>query len=273
MGGRLTYRSRPEWVNNVDVKAHPVSGPPFPDAEVVEFVGRAMKRSAAVVHRQMSQGLNSLATVASIAPLVGIFGSLIGIVNSFPGFAGEKHAILWMIFARLSEACVPTALGLLIAVPAVCCYKYLTGRLECIDREMESASIELVNLLTVLPVRLASAVGVSFVTDTPVSRDDFGDELREDRRPWYRSSVVVVGTLIISWCVQIARYFDDGLPLESATRRACVYVVFTFAASWFAAYPVLVKFLHRRSGALAASASLICLGWSVVELFLGEHLW
>ena len=102
----------------------------------------------------------------------------------------------------------------------------------------------------------------------------FGNELREDRKPWYRSSVFVAGMLIVSWCVQVIRYLDhDALPLESAARRACLYVVFTFAVSWFLAYPVWIKAFRRASGALAASASLICLGWSVVELLLGQHLW
>ena len=263
------------WVNNVDVNAQHQRGmPPRPDAEIIQFVRRAMKRSAAIVHRQMRQGLNSLATVASIAPLVGIFGTLIGIPNSFPGFAGQESTIRAIIFARLSEACVPTALGLLVAVPSLCCYKYLIGRLERIDCEMENASLELINLLIVGRVLLAPAARVNFVTEGPIFRDEFGDQLREDQRPWYRSSLVVVGLLFISWGAQIARYFDhDAFSLESAAAWACVYVIFTFAISWFAAYPVWVKVLHRASGGIAALASQLCLCWSLAELLFWGHLW
>jgi hypothetical protein len=233
-----------------------------------------MKRSAAIVHRQMRQGLNSLATVAYIAPLVGIFGTLIGIVNSFPGITGEKHTVMMATFARLSDACVPTALGLLVGVPSLWFYKYLADRLACFDREMENASLELVNLLIVCPVGFAPTPTVKFVTESPIFRDEIGDELRDERRPWYRSSLMVAALLIITWCVQIAGYFDNyELPVESVMLRACVYVIFTFAISWFAAYPAWIKLLHRTSGGLAALASLLCLGWSLSELFFPVHRW
>jgi hypothetical protein len=233
-----------------------------------------MRRSGTIVHQQMKQGLNGLATVASVAPLVGIFGTLIGIANSFPGIAGQKGAVMGIIFGRLWEACVPTALGLLVAVPSLCGYKYLVSRVESIDREMENASLELVNLLSVCPIRLVRVARVNFATEGPIFRDEFGDQLREERRPWYRSSVVVVGMLIASSFVQIARYFaSNAFLLGSAVGWACVYVIFTFAISWFAAYPVWVKVLRRTSGGMAALASLLCLCWSLAELLFSVHFW
>lgn len=233
-----------------------------------------MKRSAAIVHQQMGQGLNSLATIASIAPLIGVYGTVIGVIDSFPGFSGSRGALMGMIFERLSYACVPTALGLLVAVPSLCCYKYLTGRLKHIDCEMENVSLELMNLLALCPVRVARQSSAYFVAEGPILRDEFGDTLREDRRPWYRSNLLAVGMLVLSWCVQIARYFDnDGFSLESAVLWGSVYVVFIFAISWFAAYPVWVKVLHRRSGGMAALASLVCLCWSLAEFLFRVHLW
>ncbi len=53
-------------------------------------VRRAMDRSAAIVHEQMKDGVSSLATIATIAPLVGVFGTVIGIANSFRGISGER---------------------------------------------------------------------------------------------------------------------------------------------------------------------------------------
>jgi hypothetical protein len=175
---------------------------------------------------------------------------------------------------ELSEALVPTALGLIVAIVSMCCYQYLKGRLACFDGEIESASVELLNLMLVSPVRSSPEAGVGFVPDAPLFRDDFGDDLQQDRRPWHRSTPAVAGMLIVSWCVQIARYFDrDALQLGSAMWMAFVYVAFTFAVSWFVAYPVWVKVLRRASGALAASASLICLCWSLVEFLTGAHFW
>jgi hypothetical protein len=233
-----------------------------------------MRRSSTVVRGQMRQGLSSLATVASVAPFVGIFGTLIGIVNSFRGISGEKITNMAATFAGLSDACVPTALGLLVAIPSLWFYKYLAARLKCFDREMESVSLELINLLIVCPVGLAPADAVNFVTESPIFRDELGDELRDDRRPWYRSSLIVAALLIVTWCVQIARYLaDHHLPLESTLWRACVYVIFTFAVFWFAVYPVWLKLLDRASGGLAALTSLLCLGWSLTELFFHVYLW
>jgi hypothetical protein len=212
--------------------------------------------------------------VASLAPLVGVFGTLLGIAHAFRGTAGSRISIMAGIAKELSEALVPTALGLIVALVSVCCYQYLIGRLGCFDGEMENASFDLVKFLAVCPVRPSPVVGVGFVNETPLFRDDIGEDLLEHRRPWYRSTSAAVGMLILSWCVQIARYFDQqALPLGSATWPAFVYVVFTFAVSWFVAYPVWVKALRRTPGALAASASLICMCWSLAELMTGEHLW
>jgi hypothetical protein len=176
-------------------------------------------------------------------------------------------------FGRLSDALVPTALGLLVGVPSLWFFKYLAGRLECVDREMENATLELVNLLVVCPVGFAPATRANFVNESPIFRDEIGDELRDDRRPWYRSSLMVAALLFVTWCVQIARYFDNyELPLESVALTASMHVILTFAISWFVAYPAWVKLLHRRSGGLAALASLLCLGSSLTELFFRVHL-
>jgi hypothetical protein len=234
-----------------------------------------MRRSATVVHGQMRQGLSSLATIVCLAPFVGIFGTLIGIVDSFRGISGDKIVNMAATFAGLSEACVPTALGLLVAIPSLWFYKYLVGKLECFDREMENASLELVNLLPLRLPRLASAAAVNFVAAGPIFRDELGDELGDDRRPWYRSSLMVAALLIVTWCVQFARYFEnDELLLQSIIWRVGAHVVIlTFAIFWFAAYPVWLKLLHRASGGLASLASLLCLGWSLTELFFHVYLW
>ncbi len=121
-----------------------LSGP-----EVIEAVKRGSRRSATVVHREMKRGLNSLATIASTAPFVGISGTVSGIVNSFPGCGADRSTCMAAVFERLSGSLVPTALGLLVAIPALWCYKYLSSQMEVFDREMENASVESVNHLVI----------------------------------------------------------------------------------------------------------------------------
>lgn len=115
--------------------------------EGLDAAKRASERSAAIAHGRMKRGLNSLASIAATAPFVGIFGTLLGIVNVFFGFDGEKSAILAMQEGRLADSLVPTEMGLLVAALAFCSYKYFLARLEDCDIEMQNASIELINQL------------------------------------------------------------------------------------------------------------------------------
>lgn len=251
------------------------------DPTISRFVGRAMKRDAAIVHRQLSQGLNSLASITSLAPFVGVLGTLLGIANSFPGIGGQKRNFMAAVFARLSGALVMTAAGLLVALVSLYFYEYLKGRLECFDREMEACSRELMNLLTVRTVAFAPRVSTNLVVPRLTFRNDIGATFEEDQRPWYRSGLTAAGLLAITWCVQFLHcYFtDDTLLIESAMLAesamlwAALHLVVLFAVSWFIGYPVWVKLLTRRPGGMALLTSCICLGCSVGELFLPVHLW
>jgi len=119
------------------------------DAEMIETAIRAMRPSATVVHVELRRGFNSLASIASTAPLVGAFGTIFGIIDSFPGCSGAKSACMAATFNGLSEALLPIALGLLVAVPTQWCCKYLRNELEAFDLEMENESLELVNYLAI----------------------------------------------------------------------------------------------------------------------------
>jgi biopolymer transport protein ExbB len=119
------------------------------DAEVIEIVKRGLRRSAADVHVEMKRGLSGLANIASTAPFIGIFGTVVGILNAFKGCGMAKAACIAATAGAISEALVTTALGLLVAVPAVWCYNYLSNRMEAFDIETQSASRELVTYLII----------------------------------------------------------------------------------------------------------------------------
>ena len=121
--------------------------PLLPDVEAVETAKRGLRRSQAVVHGKLRRGLNTLGSIANTAPLVGAFGTVLGIMNSFPGCGASRSYCMAVEAERLSEALLPTALGLLVAVPTVWCYKYLSSELESLDVETESESLTLVNSL------------------------------------------------------------------------------------------------------------------------------
>lgn len=117
--------------------------------QAIRATERAMGRAAVAAHEDLKQGLNTLATIASVAPFVGVFGTVCGLLfDTFRGLGTDKYTALAMLAEGLSRACVPMALGLLVGLQSLWCYRYLRGRLADFDREMEDASLQLVNQLT-----------------------------------------------------------------------------------------------------------------------------
>jgi biopolymer transport protein ExbB len=115
------------------------------DVEVVEATRRGLERSVAIVHAEMKRGLSALATIGSTAPFVGLFGTVVGILNAFKGIETSKATGLSAVAGGIAEALVTTALGLLVAVPAVWAYNYFTNKVEAFDVEMDNSSMELIN--------------------------------------------------------------------------------------------------------------------------------
>jgi biopolymer transport protein ExbB/TolQ len=118
-------------------------------SKVIALTHRAIAVAARTVHLDMKRGITGLATIASTAPFVGLFGTVLGIMNAFRGAAGQRDFVRAAITRGISEALVTTAFGLLVAVPAAWCYNYLANRMELFDIETKSASLELLTFLTV----------------------------------------------------------------------------------------------------------------------------
>jgi biopolymer transport protein ExbB/biopolymer transport protein TolQ len=113
--------------------------------EEIEASKRALDRSEAIVHAELKRGIANLATIGSTAPFVGLFGTVVGIINAFKGIASEKSAGLGAVAAGISEALVATAIGLFVAIPAVWMFNYFSARLEAMDVEMGNSSSELID--------------------------------------------------------------------------------------------------------------------------------
>ncbi len=114
------------------------------ESEVIDATKRGMDRAVAIVHAEMKRGLSGLATIGSTAPFVGLFGTVVGIINAFKGISQQK-AGLSAVAGGIAEALITTALGLFVAVPAVWGFNYFTNRVEAFDVEMDNSSMELVS--------------------------------------------------------------------------------------------------------------------------------
>ncbi len=113
--------------------------------EQIESSKRALERSEAIVHAKLKRGLGSLATIGSTAPFIGLLGTVIGILHAFQEIATQKTAGIGAVAGGISEALVTTALGLLVAIPAVMTFNYFTNKVEAFDVEMDNSSSELVD--------------------------------------------------------------------------------------------------------------------------------
>jgi biopolymer transport protein ExbB/biopolymer transport protein TolQ len=113
--------------------------------EEIEASRRALERAEAIVHAELKRGISSLATIGSTAPFVGLFGTVVGIINAFKGISTEKSTGLGAVAGGISEALVTTAVGLFVAIPAVWMYNYFTSRIEAFDVEMGNSSSELID--------------------------------------------------------------------------------------------------------------------------------
>jgi len=109
---------------------------------------RAIERQMMIVLSQFKRGTPMLATVGSTAPFVGLLGTTMGIVTSFTAMASAgASGGLAGVSAGISEALIATALGLIVAIPAVWFYNYFTTKIEYLTVEMTYTSQELIDYL------------------------------------------------------------------------------------------------------------------------------
>jgi biopolymer transport protein ExbB len=125
--------------------------------EEIEASKRALERAEAIVHAELKRGISGLATIGSTAPFVGLFGTVVGIINAFTSISTEKSTGLGAVAGGISEALVTTAVGLFVAIPAVWMFNYFTGKIEAFDVEMGNSSSELIDYFLKRSQRTSSA--------------------------------------------------------------------------------------------------------------------
>ncbi len=117
-----------------------------PDA-VMDGVQRAMRVALAREEEKLEANLPFLASVASVSPYVGLFGTVWGIMNSFRGLANVHQATLAAVAPGISEALVATAMGLFAAIPAVLAYNRYSARAETLSNGYETFADEFSSIL------------------------------------------------------------------------------------------------------------------------------
>ena len=113
--------------------------------DVVAAAERAIQRATMMTTAEMKRGLGGLATIATTAPFIGLLATVIGIINAFRGMAASGAGGLGYVSAGISEALVGTAIGLIVAIPAVWLYNYFLNKIERFQVEMSNSASELVD--------------------------------------------------------------------------------------------------------------------------------
>ncbi len=122
------------------------SGHPTTEA-IIEAVQRAMRVAFMRESDRLDNGLPWLATIGSVSPYVGLFGTVWGIMTSFQALAGVQQATLAMVAPGISEALIATALGLLVAIPAVVAYNRFNAHVERLLNDYENFQDEFAGIL------------------------------------------------------------------------------------------------------------------------------
>ena len=108
---------------------------------------RAAQTASSEALTLMERRMTWLATIAQVGPFVGLFGTVMGIIDAFHGLGGEGAATLRAVAPGISEALITTAAGLLVAVPAVVAYNQFTARLREFAARMDDFGREFLNLI------------------------------------------------------------------------------------------------------------------------------
>ncbi len=97
---------------------------------------------------KLEGGLPMLATIGSVSPFVGLFGTVWGIMGSFKSLAGVEQATLSMVAPGISEALIATAMGLFVAIPAVIAYNRFSAKISRLENRYDNFADELLNILS-----------------------------------------------------------------------------------------------------------------------------
>jgi biopolymer transport protein ExbB len=121
---------------------------------LVERVRNEMGRRLEVAEADLRRGMGVLASVGSVAPFVGLLGTVVGIINAFEGIAAENASGIGSVAAGIAEALVVTAIGLSVAIPAVLIFNYLNGRVEAAMLALRTSGGEMVDGMIHDPVAI-----------------------------------------------------------------------------------------------------------------------
>jgi biopolymer transport protein TolQ len=127
-------------------QANPAAAAVRPTLKSLPAVDRALLRASSAELNKLERRVTFLATIASVAPFIGLFGTVWGIMNAFLKIGASGSTNLATVGPGISEALIATALGLFAAIPAVFFYNYFTTQVKTFAAQMDDFSLEFLNI-------------------------------------------------------------------------------------------------------------------------------
>ena len=116
-------------------------------AAQLEALRLVLEKEEAEERDELARGLPWLAVVASVSPLLGLLGTVIGVMNAFLGITATGSTNIGAVAPGVAEALVTTVAGLFVAIPAVIAYNHFVAKLNLVSGELEGFSSEFIGTL------------------------------------------------------------------------------------------------------------------------------
>ncbi|MGD0293510.1 MAG: MotA/TolQ/ExbB proton channel family protein [Terracidiphilus sp.] len=145
---------------------------------------RSAQTAASEAVTSLERRLTWMATIGAVSPFVGLFGTVIGIVDAFHGLGTAGAATLRAVAPGISEALITTAAGLFVAIPAVIAYNQFTARIRVFAAAIDDFCRELLNSLEEIPVR--GSAGSARTANAEGGREPAREPVREVDRGLYK---------------------------------------------------------------------------------------
>ena len=145
------FKSGYQELNHQIGSSNPSLGSPeatkeqMPSLKSLNGLQRTLQKTAQTEMTTLEHSLTWLATTGSVTPFIGLFGTVIGIINAFQGLGEGATTTIQAVAPGISEALVATAAGLFAAIPAVIAYNHFVNRLKVFGVEMDDFSAEFLN--------------------------------------------------------------------------------------------------------------------------------
>jgi len=146
MYGNIFMHAMEEWVLSDVTKA--IMAVEFIKVGIRERIAASIENANKKNNARVYSGMNKISSIASMAPFIGLFGTVWGVMNSFSSLANLTSVTITAVAPGIAEALFSTAIGLFVALPAVAFHSKLSSNAELINANLEQFGIDILNVLS-----------------------------------------------------------------------------------------------------------------------------